>query len=319
MTFEWNSDETELLSTEDLYLIEQGAAKYFMELFIDPTHSALKDSTEIVSTQVDAKIQQQKSSFLYLQSEIHVSHVGNQGLSDLASLLMFLTGRNTTDSSFTDLDNSVGLGIQIETLSFTNEGDSTLLTSLEGELIQESKYTKSEKTLIISTSVLAFALFAMSIILIWIAGGWMSLRKQIKVLIHREEEMTRMTREAELKENPTRETDEEEGGSAGGDDATRFTSASGILGVDPYYGRPGAHGSALDGLGIKMTPSRGTRDFNDMDSDIQTPMSDATGFSETGNAPLGITSMRKLLPAEGDDAVTVANSLAQLGVKRLEY
>jgi hypothetical protein len=317
MTVEWKTDDVELLSAENIYLIEQGAAKYFMELLMDPTHSALKDSTEIVRTHVDAKIQLQKSNFLYLQSEIHVSHVGNQGLSDLAGLLMFLTSRNTTDSLFTALDNSVGLGIQIEMLSFTNEGDSTLLTSLEGELVQESKYTKSEKTLIVATSVLAFALFVMSIILIWIAGGWMSLRKQIKVLIHREEEMTRLTRqaEAELKENPTGETDEEEGG----DDVTQFTSASGILGVNPYYGRQGAHGSALDGLGIKMTPARGTRDFDDMDSDIQTPMSDATGFSDTNRAPLGITSMRKLMPAEGDDAVTAVNSLAQLGVKRLEY
>jgi hypothetical protein len=319
MTIEWQTDEVELLSTENIYQVEQGAANYFMELLIDPTHSALKDSTEIVSTHVDAKIQTRKGSFFYLQSEIHVSHVGNQGLSDLASLLMFLTNRNTTDSFFTAFDNSVGLGIKIELLSFSNEGDSTLLTSLEAELAQASKYTKSEKTLIISTSLLAFALFVMSIIFIWIAGGWMSLRKQIKVLIHREEEMTRLTRQAELKENPTGETDEEEGGSQGGDDITRFTSASGILGVNPYYGRQGAHGSALDGLGIKMTPARGTRDFNDMDSDIQTPMSDATGFSYTNAAPLGITSMRKLMPAEGDDAVTVSNSLAQLGVKRLQY
>ena len=313
MTVEWQTDEVELLSTENIYMIEQGAAKYFMELLIDPTHSALKDSTEIVSTHVVAKFLERKSNFLYLHSEIHVSHVGNQGLSDLASLFMFLTSRNTTDSSFTALDNSVGLGIKIEMLSFTNEGDSALLTSLEGGLVQESKYTKSEKTLIVATSVLAFALFVMSIILIWIAGGWMSLRKQIKVMIHREEEMTRMTRQAELKENPTGETDQEESpGSPGDDDASRYTSSSGILGVNPYYGRQGAHGSVLDGLGIKMTPARGTRDFNDMDSDIQTPMSDATGFSDNNCAPLGITSMRKLMPADGD-------SLAHLGVKRLEY
>jgi hypothetical protein len=318
MTVEWQTDEAELSSTENIYLIEKGAEKYFMELLIDPTHSALKDSTAIVRTHVVAKFLEQKSTFLYLQSEIHVSHVGYEGLSDLASLLMFLTSRNTTDSFFTALDNSIGLGIEIEMLSIANEGESTLLTSLEGASVQDSMYTKSEKTLIVVTSVLAFALFSMSIILIWIAGGWMSLRKQIKVLIHREEEMTRMTREADLKENPTEETHEEEGGSPGGDDASRFTSASGILGVNPYYGRQGTHRSALDGLGIKMTPARGTRDFNDMDSDIQTPMSDATGFSDTNRAPLGITSMRKLMPAEGDDAVT-RNSLAKLGVKRLEY
>jgi hypothetical protein len=99
------------------------------------------------------------------------------------------------------------------------------------------------------------------------------------------------------------------------DDATQFTNASGILGVNPYYGRSGHNGSALDGLGIKMTPFR-SGNFSDTESDIATPMSAGTSYSDTGRAPIGITSMRKLLPSEQDDN---RNSLSNFGMKRLEY
>ena len=114
---------------------------------------------------------------------------------------------------------------------------------------------------------------------------------------------------------PTESNETDEEGGAHNDDVTQFTNPSGILGVNPYYGKSGNGPSALDGLGIKMTPARPSNS-GDADSEIFTPMSEATSFSDTGRAPIGITSMRKLLP---DEDQGVRNSLASFGIKKLEY
>jgi hypothetical protein len=207
----------------------------------------------------------------------------------------------------------IGMDIQLDMVSFNFAIGSELLNRGESEpQAVDEKYSDNEKVLIIVASVLSFALFILSVILIWIAGGWLALRKQVKVLIHREEEMTRMTKQQDIEPQPTQETDEEVGSPR--EDATNFTNPSGILGVNPYYGRSAGYPNALDGLGIKMTPAR---QGNSGDSEIFTPMSEATHYSDSGRAPIGITSMRKLIPEEGGEGDR--SSLGTFGMKRLKF
>jgi hypothetical protein len=312
MSLEWSDDRTDPLPTDSVFAIEGACSLYFSRLLEDKSHSAFQDPNEVLSTTVAVRKQRLDNGIMIIESDITVVHLGDEGIVDLAALLMFLTNRNTTNSSFTDLDNLIGMGVHLDMVSFTNADESNLLTSVNSEDVGKSstKYSDSEKTLIIVTSALSFALFALSIILVWVAGGWLALRKQVKVLLHREEELTRMTKQNnDIQEKPTEESDEE-GGNA--DDVTQFTNPSGILGVNPYYGKSS---TALDGLGIKMTPACAS---NDNGSDIFSPMSEATSYSDTGRAPIGIMSMRKLVPGNGGDQKD-RNSLGNFGIKRLEY
>jgi hypothetical protein len=109
------------------------------------------------------------------------------------------------------------------------------------------------------------------------------------------------------------ETDKE-AGRPSNDGETQFTNPSGILGVNPYYGRSGNSGSALDGLGIKMTPAHGANN-SDTGSEVFTPMSKATHYSDSERMPIGIMSMRKLIPNGDQDDINSST----FGIKRLEY
>jgi hypothetical protein len=319
MDLKWRTDLATELPTEDVYHIEQATSSYFSELLAEKSHSAFQEPNEVLNAAVSVRSQRIENEVVTFESLVEVIHIGDQGIFDLAALLTFLTNKNTTNSSFTALDSLIGMGIHLDMVSFADAQGSEVLTSVKSSAEDaSSKYTESEKTLIVVTSVISFALFALSVILIWVAGGWLGLRKQVQVLLHREEELTRMTKqhEQELQMHPTAsgETDQE-AGSPSNDDETHFTNPSGILGVNPYYGRSGNSGSALDGLGIKMTPARGANN-SDTGSDIFTPMSEATHYSDSGRMPIGITSMRKLIPDGDEDN---RNSLATFGIKRLEY
>ena len=301
------------LSTAQLYKVEEATAQFFKDLLTDPSHSALQDSTTILSTSVTARSQEvQNHDIIMLESIFQVVYSGEQGIADLAGLLMFVSNGNST---FTELDDIVPSDVKVQLISFANEGDSVLLSSVDKT--DHFARTDSEKTLITASAILSFTLLAMSIILIWVAGGWLALRKQVKILIHREEELTRMTKDREnaLKQVATasQEYDEESNGQQSpNDDGTRFTSASGILGVNPYYGDDARPGGALEGLGIKMTPGRRSPD-SELGSEIATPMSE---FSDVSRMPLGITSMRKLLPQGDDDG---ESSVGDFRVERLAY
>jgi hypothetical protein len=317
MTLEWSDNRTEPLPTDSVFHIEEACSLYFSRLLEAKSHSAFQDPNEVLSTTVAVQKQRLDNGIMIIESGLKVVHLGDEGIVDLAALLMFLTNKNTTNSSFTDLDNLIGMEVHLDMVSFTNADESNLLSSGNSEdvgISSTKKYSDSEKTLIIVTSALSFSLFTLSIILIWVAGGWLALRKQVKVLIHREEELTRLTKQNndEIKEKPTEDSDEESGDA---DDVTQFTNPSGILGVNPYYGQSSRTPGALDGLGIKMTPAR---ESNEDGSSIFTPMSAQTNYSDTGRAPIGIMSMRKLVPGNGGDQKD-RNSLGNFGIKRLEY
>lgn len=310
--------------TEDVFEIERAASLYFSELLADKSHSAFQDNTEVISTVVQAKKQKVGNDYIVLESVVDIINIGDESILDVASLLMFLTNKNTTSSSFAHLDNLINVGYSIDMVSFSNENESSSMVLAVGNegfaAMDNSKYTAKERTLITVTSILAFALFAISVVLLWVAGGWLALKKQVKILLHREEEMTRAGM-YDIKQKPTRDTDEEAGSptSSHGKE-TQFTNPSGILGVNPYYGKAGV----LNGMGIKMTPSRGL-DNGDAASDVFTPMSQATSYSDTGRIPLGITSMRKLVPGREDHEAPSPNSESQresleaFGMKRLDY
>lgn len=329
VTIQWNTEEVSSFQTEDIFKIEEATSLYFSALLADKSHSAFQDSSEVISTSVKARKQKVGSDYVILESVVDVMNIGDEGVMDAAALLMFLTNKNTTNSSFTHLDSLIDIDFKIDMISFTNEKKSSQLVLpvqkvTEPVPIDESKYSSKEKTLITVTSILAFALFAVSAILIWVAGGWLALRKQVKILIHREEELSRRMGE-EIKQKATQDTEDEEAVSpTSRAEETQFTNPSGILGVNPYYKNAGIdpfRPGAMEGLGVKMTPARGLRN---KEAEMFTPMSDATMYSDTGRAPLGITSMRKLIPGRDNGGATSPtagqrNSLEAFGMKKLNY
>lgn len=329
MTLEWRTETSTPLSIDTIFQVEQATSSYFFELLNNDAYGELlPNDQKILQTEVVARKQNVAVENVVLETEVSVINVGETGIVDLAEILQLVTVQDTTDlSAFTNLDFIIGLDIELSTVSFNFAIGSELLSQMEpvsstaSAPESDGKYSDNEKVLIIVASVLSFALFALSVILIWIAGGWLALRKQVKILIHREEELTRMTKQQDIgiDQQPTQDTDEEGVGSPGGD-ATVMTNPSGILGVNPYYGKSGMNRSnPLDGMGIKMTPARthGGR----ADSEMFTPMSEATHYTDSGRVPIGITSMRKLIPDDNNDEDDESGlgSFGGFGVKRLEY
>ena len=296
---------------EDVFTIETATATYFSNLLASPGLSAFQHPNKFVDASVAVRRQELSGGNMVTEGTIDVYHVGNAGIADLSDLLRFVTNKNTTGTNdFLVLDSLIGMNVEVSMVSFSNSQKSEALAGGFENFYLDStqagqKYSDSEKTLIAVTSILSFALFALSVILIWVAGGWLALRHQVQVLLHREEERTRMSLMA-IEHKPTQDTEEDN--SPRKDDATEFTNPSGILGGNPYYGKSA---NTFAGLGVKMTPTRKPK--SDVESEIGTPMSE---YSDSGRMPIGIQSMRKLLanPAADDDF-----ALGAYGMKRLNY
>jgi hypothetical protein len=306
-------------STQDIYHVEKSTSGYLSELLTqEDSLRFLEGRISIIDVAVDILQQQVDGEMITLDSKVDVHHLGDQGLVDLAALLTFLVNKDTTNSSYASLDSLIGMGLQIETMLFGFVNQSIIVTNVttdeDMETQEDSSSTDSEKTLIIVTSLLSVALFVLSGILIWIGGGWLMLRKQVKLLLLREEELTRMTQD--LKPQPTQDTQEarmdDNGSPNSRGSQTHFTHVgSGILGVNPYFGQS-MHGSGpLEGLGIKMTPGR--RHDGDLPDDLATPMSD---YSDTDRGPIGILSMRKMIPTDRDSE---GDGDEPFGMKKLAY
>ncbi|KAL3941966.1 MAG: hypothetical protein SGBAC_003768 [Bacillariaceae sp.] len=311
VTITWTTDQVVSFQTEEIYAIEKATSTYFSDLLADKSHSAFdSEESDVISTSVQAKKQKIGNDYVSLESVVEVMNIGEEGMLDVAGLLMFLTNKNTTDSSFAYLDKVTNIGYTIDMISFTSSLETSELVKVVDDrgiiAYEEAKHTTKERTLVTVTIIVAFALCAISLILVWVAGGWLALRKRVKVMLRREEEWTQMR---DIKSKPTEDT--------GSPDSEKMTNASGILGVNPQYP------SALDGMGVKMTPVRGY-DNGDAASDVFTPGSHATNYSDGGRVPLGITSMRKLIPGRGtpdyDQEAARKNSPLDLYErKRLDY
>mmetsp|Transcript_45614 Transcript_45614/g.110508 ORF Transcript_45614/g.110508 Transcript_45614/m.110508 type:complete len:360 (-) Transcript_45614:2432-3511(-) len=283
VTITWTTNQVVSFQTEEIYAIEKATSLYFSDLLADKSHS---EQSDIISTTVQARKQKVGNDYVSLESVVEVMNLGEEGMLDVAGLLMFLTNKNTTDSTFAHLDKVVDIGYNIDMISFTTSMESSELVKVVDDngiiAYEEAKHTTKERTLVTVTVIVAFALCGISLILVWVAGGWLALRKRVKALLRREEEFTQM-RQDEIKSRPTEDTESPDSG--------KLTNPSGILGMNPQY-----PAGAFDGMGVKMTPVRGYGN-GDAASDVFTPGSQATSYSDTGRIPIGITSMRKLIPA----------------------
>lgn len=288
-------------TTEEIYNFEEVTAKYLQELLTnDDSHEFLKEPESVIDVSVTVQTQQGVGDELYMGSKVDVVHYGDFGIMDVAALLNFLVNKNNTDSSFIYLDHILATNAPIQLISFDFISESvpvvTNITTIEElNAVKNAKKYGSEKTLIVVTTVLSITLFGMSAILIWVGGGWLILRKRVRELVLREEELTRMT--MNIVSKPTADTedgDEEDPESPSGRHASTNMRGS----RRNFYG-----------LGAR-TPSRmGSA------NDIGTPMSVMSDYSDTNRAPLGIMSMRKLVPPRANnDSPSNSNSM-----KKLEY
>lgn len=312
-------------STEDIYNIEVAATSYFEDLITrDESLRFLDDPKNVLKVAVGIEKQTIDEDKVVLNGEVEMMHYGDQGIIDLAALLTFLVNKNNTDSSYIYLDNLIGNGATVEFVDFFFVSGSTplasdlTLLSEYNNLVSSVSRSGTEKTLIVVVTLLSITLIALASVLCWIGGGWLALRRQVKILMDREEEITRMTQQYGIQPKGTEDTEEDAGQSPPRDQQNNYSNPSGILGA---YGMNNYGMDKLQGLGIK-TPARSTN--GEMhDYDLATPMST---YSDTDRAPIGIMSMRKLVgpdimprrddsdEEEGDECDVEA-----LDMKKLEY
>ena len=310
-----------LFSTQDVYSIEQSSSDYFHSLLIndESTLRFLNDpQQDIMDLTVTVTNQQATTTstnggiiqFDAIVSLVHVDDVGSDGVSDLAALLTFLVDRNNTGAAYVYLDDEIRSTTtsnpvsKIRSMSFSYEGPSEVLEDIMVPQPVLDQYAAStgrsdtEKTLIIVVTFLSLALFSILALLYWMAGGWLELRKQLQMIVRREEleKQQDNNNDDDLKMNPTHETDDMESPSRD----SHMTTPSGFLGVsNPYLNTS----RAMEGYGIKMTPVRDQRTYAENDDEehgdqqeIATPMSTMSEYSDSGRVPIGIMSMRKLMP-----------------------
>ena len=310
-----------LFNTQDVYSIEQSSSDYFHSLLIndESTLRFLNDpQQDIMDLTVTITNQQATTTstnggiiqFDAIVSLVHVDDVGSDGISDLAALLTFLVDRNNTGSAYVYLDNEIRSTTtsnpvsKIRSMSFSYQGPSEVLEDITVPQPVLDQYAAStgrsdtEKTLIIVVTFLSLALFSILALLYWMAGGWLELRKQLQIIVRREELEQKQDNDNgdDLKMNPTHETDDVESPSRD----SHMTTPSGFLGVsNPYLNTS----RAMEDYGVKMTPVRDQRTFSENgdeehgdEQEIATPMSTMSEYSDSGRVPIGIMSMRKLMP-----------------------
>jgi len=299
-------------STENIYHIKEASSLYLNELLTnDESLPFLDQPNSVIDVNVDVQTQRVDGKEISLDSMVTVVHYGNVGIIDLAALLTFLVNRNNTDSSFVYLDQLIQIDASIELISFefvsksiTMAGNITTTSAMENmNALQDSKYSGNEKTLLIVTTLLSITLFGMSAILIWVGGGWLMLRKKVQVLLLNEEVLTQQHQQGCIQSKPTAETEEGDekdlDNNPSEESQTHFTNPSGIIGINNNHCDAGGSLERghipIYGLGIN-TPAKvgGTSD------NFETPMSAMSTYSvysDTGRAPMGIMSMRKLVPS----------------------
>uniref|UniRef100_A0A7S4ACK6 SEA domain-containing protein n=1 Tax=Pseudo-nitzschia australis TaxID=44445 RepID=A0A7S4ACK6_9STRA len=254
-------------SAEDIYHIEETATLYLHELLTnDDSLRFLEEEDSLIDVSVNVKTQEVKGNEISLGSEVDIVHYGEVGIADLAGLLKFLVNKNNTDSSFIYLDRMIETDASVQLISFDSISESIPMVpdltnmSVYSELANARESKK--KMLSFVTTLLSITLFGMSAILIWVGGGWLVLRKKVRTLLLREEEFTRMTFNIESKPTVETENGDEESPSK---EKERTTPAK--MGDDTYP------------------------------DDVATPMSVMSDYSDTNRAPIGIMSMRKLVPS----------------------
>lgn len=310
-------------STEDIYHIEEATTLYLRELLTnDESLRFLEHPDSVIDVSVNIQTQQMSGNEISLGSEVGVIHYGDVGITDVAALLTFLVNRNNTDSSFIYLDHLIRTKASIELIAFDYVSESNaiatnLTTVAKLNEIKNAKRYGNEKTLLVVTTLLSITLFGMSAILIWVGGGWLVLRKKVQDLLQREEELTRMTMNIESKPTAITEDGDEENPDSPPreNESSHFTNPSGILGVNRGY-RPNMYGH-----GVKTPAKMGGGMSID---DLATPMSVMSDYSDTDRVPIGIMSMRKLVPPpqqnvddEDEDNENMADELNS--IKKLEY
>lgn len=263
--------------TEDIFQIENGSSSYFSQILMDNSVSSFQPPNEFVDASVNVRRQLLKDDgkTVIIESTISVYHFGDRGIADLSDLLRFVTNQNTTGSEeFSALDSLIGLDVKVGMVSFSNAKPSTALAASFDSSIQLAVGNDggNDKTLLIVTVILAFALFGLSAVIVWMA---MFRPDQSKMIPEIQQKPTEDTQDVET--SPDREV------------ASQLTNPSGILGMNSFnpYGHPT---NDLEGLGARMSPPRSTR--SEIEGEVASPMS---VYTDSGRAPIGITSMRKLL------------------------
>ena len=99
MALEWNVANMGSISVEDSFRIETATSQYFLSLLQEDSHSAFQEPNEALETIVTIQTQSFNDNVTIVESLIEVIHAGDQGIVDLAALLMFLTNKNTTNST----------------------------------------------------------------------------------------------------------------------------------------------------------------------------------------------------------------------------
>jgi hypothetical protein len=303
MDWVWQPTELEVdeITVPALYELETAASAFLTNLFqaapafeepkaevpVDTVATLFLAEEIVLSISLQVRQQLERNGRQVLETIVACQYLSFDGLPiDLPSILIQVVNRNEPiDNNASEalrnfLTNAIGEAAAPSiSLSFRQFDDSQqVLESVPGTA---DGHSKTDKALIVSTSFLSVMVVIVSSVLLYITGGWSACQRTLNHCLFEEVEddydYPRKTNTFQDSNSNSESYDEE---------AAESDDESGS--VETGFGTAMTQdGNPTAGLGIK-TPSRGTYNNNvDM-----TPMSEMTAHDN--DAPLGITSMRKL-------------------------
>lgn len=302
MEVEWVAEDVSTLSLHEINEFENAIAVLLYTTMKKESESnvGLLPEQKVLAIDLHVKNVTKKSSSFHLNAVVDVLYVAQAGIPDMASVLIRLSRQeNVEDSLLDDIYEILGGTAESVNVHFkTLEPPATKLWELQDH---DHASQKADTSLILACTLLCAALVLVTSVLLYVAGGWRDLREKLEEQIDWIKDQRR-TYSSDESDEESGEIDVADSGSADEGDE-EATNSSGIIGASSN------DNNAMEGLGINSTPERGITD----DGYDTTPFSEMSNYTDTSRAPLGITSMRKMLPSNGHrDRDSMLSSLPPL-------
>jgi hypothetical protein len=287
MEVDWVAKDVATLNLDEINEFESAIAVLLHDTMKKESESVtgLLPEQKVLATDMHVQNVTKNDKYFHLEALVDVLYVAELGVPDMASVLIRLSRRENVEGKLLeDAHEILGAPLQSIVLNYkTLDPPTTKVWEFE----EHHSSDKADKSLILACTLLCAALALVTIVLLYVAGGWRDLKDKL------EEKMDWFKDHRKTYSSDEEEADEEEGGVdvadsqsyEGDEDEDVVTNPSGMLGASSKD-----EGNAAEGLGIHRTPERGI----DEDGYTTTPFSEMSNYTDTSRAPLGITSMRKM-------------------------
>jgi len=237
-----------------------------------------------------------------MRAVVDILYVENKdigAIEDMASVLTQFAQQEQLEQTLADdMDTILGGMTSSISLKFRSMDDdqtrpvTTMLYETTNSSEGSNALKEANMILIIACSILGAALVFMSVVLLYVVGGWRDLRQRLQDQIFWIKQQHRTYSSDAESETPDEESGIDVADSGDADDCAA-TNPSGILGASASeeYEEQQRQRMRTAGLGIHSTPERGIDGDAGYDT---TPFSEMSQYTDTSRVPLGIASMRKM-------------------------